>query len=402
MSALIVLLPPQQVTAATEFEYALTNDGSTVEAHGTAQAALLPLPTRTGAEVVAVVPTGMISWHRVDLPKGTSARSPRLRAVLEGVLEDRLLDEPEALHFALQPQVRGSGPLWVATVDRTWLRAAVQVLEAAARPAARIVPEFAPEGEPALYAMGDAQRPVLVLASSEGVTALPLSSTALALLPSLPKDTPLVAEPAVAQLAEQVLQHQPVLQHAAERWLRSARSAWDLAQFEFASSGRARALKKLGTAWADVLAAPQWRPARWGALLLVAINLIGLNAWAWRERSALDEKRQAVRRTLTQTFPQVKVVVDAPVQMEKEVAALRQVTGATSGRDLEAMLGALSTVAPPQRPVSGLDFSSGELRVRGLALRPEEAQALGAALKGQGYSSVLQGDTLALHPEGLP
>ncbi len=402
MSALIVLLPTQPVTASTEFEYALTNDGSTIAAHGTAPAGLLPMPTRAGAEVVAVVPAAMLSWHRVELPKGTSARSPRLRAVLEGLLEDQLLDEPEALHFALQPQLRGPSGFWVATCDRAWLGAAVQALEGVGRPAARIVPEFAPEGDPALYAMGDPQRPLLVLASSEGVTTLPLSSSALSLLPALPQDTPCVAEPSVAALAEQVLQHQPVLQHAAERWLRSARSSWDLAQFEFASSGRARAFKKLGTAGADVLAAPQWRPARWGAMLLVAINLIGLNAWAWRERSALESKREAVGRTLTQTFPQVKVVVDAPVQMEKEVAALRQVTGVTSGRDLEAMLGALSTVAPPERPVSGLDFASGELRIKGLALRPEQAQAIAGALKGQGYSSALQGDALVINPETLP
>jgi general secretion pathway protein L len=105
---------------------------------------------------------------------------------------------------------------------------------------------------------------------------------------------------------------------------------------------------------------------------------------------------------LTQSFPQVKVVVDAPVQMEKEVAALRQVTGAASGRDLEAMLGALSTVAPPERPVSGLDFVNGELRVKGLALRPEQAQSIAGALKGQGYSSALQGDALVINPETLP
>ena len=33
---------------------------------------------------------------------------------------------------------------------------------------------------------------------------------------------------------------------------------------------------------------------------------------AWRERSSLEHKREAVSATLTDTFPQVKVVVDAP------------------------------------------------------------------------------------------
>lgn len=402
MSALIVHFPAQPVSASTEFDYALTTDGSTVQSHGSAQAALLPAPTGAGAEVVAVVPTAMISWHRVELPKGTAAGSPRLRAVLEGLLEDRLLDEPESLHLALQPQPRGSAPSWVAACDRAWLRSAVQALEAAERPVSRIVPEFAPEGDPVLYALGDPQQPLLVVAGSQGVTALPLSSHALPLLPALSEATLCMAEPAVAALAEQVLHRQPLLQQAPQRWVQSAQSPWDLAQFEFSSSGRARALKKLGTAWADLLAAPQWRPARWGVLLLVAINLLGINAWAWRERSALEDKREVIRRTLTQTFPQVKVVVDAPVQMAREVAALRQLTGATSGRDLEAMLGALSTSAPPERPVGALEFSGGELRIRGLAYTPDEVTTVGAALKSQGYSSVVQGETLVLTQAGTP
>ena len=402
MSALIVFLPLQPAGASTEFDYAVTSDGSTVESHGSAQAALLPLPTRAGAEVVAVVPAAMLSWHRLELPKGTSAGSPRLRAVLDGLLEDRLLDEPEALHFALPPQTRTGVPLWIAACDRAWLRSALAVLEAVERPVARIVPEFAPEGEPVLYAMGDPQHPVLVVAGSDGVMTLPLSPQALALLPALPESTRCVAEPAVAALAEQVLHHQPRLQQAPQRWVLAAQSAWDLAQLEFSSSGRTRAMKKLGTAWSDLMAAPQWRAARWGTLLLVAVNLLGLNAWGWREHSALAQKREAVRQTLTQTFPQVKVVVDPPVQMEKEVAALRQATGAVSGRDLEAMLGALASAMPSPRTASGLEFNAGELRVKGLGVPPEDAETLAAGLKRQGYDSVPQGETLTITREATP
>jgi general secretion pathway protein L len=315
MSALIVVLPAQPAGGATEFEFAVTRDGSSVESHGSAQASVLPLPTRTGSEVVAIVPAQMLSWHRVELPKGVGARSPRLRSVLEGLLEDQLLDDPEALHFAVPPQVRAETPLWVAACRRDWLHGALQALEAADRPVARIVPEFAPEGSPALHALGPAEHASLVLAGADGVTVLPLASTALALLPSLPEDTPCSAEPPVAALAEQVLQHPPVLIQPAQRWVQAAQSAWDLAQFDLSSSGRARAFKRLGTIWADMLAAPQWRPARWGAVLLVVANLVGLNAWAWRERSALDDKREVMRRTLTQTFPNVKLVVDAPWQL---------------------------------------------------------------------------------------
>jgi len=402
MSALIVLLPPDPASAAAEFGYVVTNDGSTANNHGSAPAALLPMPERAGAEVVAVVPASKISWHRIELPKGTAAGSPRLRAVLEGLLEDQLLDEPEALHFAMPPQVRAGLPLWVATCDRTWLRSCLQVLETAQRPASRIVPEFAPEGEPMLYAVGDPQRPSLVLAGREGVMVLPLSAQSLPLLPALPETTRCVAEPGVASLAEQVLHHQPVLQQSPQRWLQAALSNWDLAQFEFSSSGSARALKKLGIAWSDLIASPQWRPARWGAVLLVIVNLLGLNAWALRERSSLERQREAIRQTLTQTFPAVKVVVDPLVQMQKEVGSLRQTTGALSGRDLEAMLGALATTPLPPRPAAGLEYSPGELRVRGLALRPDEAERVSAALSAQGYGAALQGDTLSVTKAGTP
>src|SRR5213595_2498096 len=311
MSALIVVIPSHPVSAATEFAFAVTNDGANVARYGAAQASVLPVPPGAGSEVVALVPVTMLSWHRVELPKGVTPRSPRLRAVLEGLLEDRLLDEPETLHFALQPQARAETPVWVATCNREWLQAAVQLLESVGRPASRIVPEFAPREPPALYAMGSPQDALLVVTSREGVSALPLTTAALALLPSLPEDTACIAEPAVAQLAEQVLQHPPILQQTAERWVRAAHSDWDLAQFDLSSSGRARAYKRFATLWADVLSAPEWRPARWGAVLLVALNLVGLNAWAWRESSALDAKREAMRRTLTATFPGVKVVVDA-------------------------------------------------------------------------------------------
>lgn len=402
MSALIVLLPADPASAAAEYQYVVSNDGAAVDSHGSTQAALLPMPARSGAEIVAVVPVAKLSWHRIELPKGTGAASPRLRAVLDGLLEDQLLDEPETLHFAVPPQAKAGVPLWVATCEREWLRASVQALEAAQRPVSRIVPEFAPEGPATLYAVGDPQRPELVLAGADGIVVLPLSAQALPLLPALPESTRCVAEPALAAQAEQVLQHRPELLQPAQRWLLAARTDWDLAQFEFSSSGRARAMKKFGSLWADLLAAPQWRAARWGAVLLIAINIVGLNAFAWRERSGLEHKRVAMREMLTQTFPQVKVVVDPTVQMTKEVTALRQTTGAVSGRDLEAMLGALSTAPLPPHPPAAIEYNGSELRVRGLASNQDEAEPIAGSLAAQGYDSTLQGDTLVITKGNRP
>ena len=400
MSTLVVRLPQHPADAATEFAYVLSPEGRTVDAHGVAQPALLPQPRGTGAEVVALVPVQAVSWHRVELPRALPAASPRLRAALEGLLEEQLLDDADALHFALAPGAR-AGQVWIAACDRAWLRTSLQVLEQAGRPATRIVPEFAPQGAGALYAIGEPETARWVAASEQGVLVLPLAAGAMPLLPRPDEATPCFAEPAVAALAEQLLAQRLELVQPAQRWLQAAQSAWDLAQFEFSSTGRARALKRLSTSWADLLRAREWRPARWGAALLVAVNLIGLNAWAWKERSALQAQREAIRSALTTTFPQVKVVVDARVQMEREVAALRQATGVASGRDMETLLGALANAAPAGRMATGLEFTPGELRVRGLGLGAEESAALASSLKSQGVSAALQGDVLVLTPEDV-
>jgi general secretion pathway protein L len=401
MSSLLVSLPLEPATNATEWAYAVTVDGSTLADQGKAPAALLPMPRGAGAEVVAVVPVQALSWHRVELPRGVAPGTPRLRAALEGLLEEQLLDDTEAVHLALQPGARAGEPAWVAICDRAWLRNALQLLDAAGRPVSRIVPEFAPEGALALVAMGDEEQPQVVASGAEGVLALPLSAATLPLLPPLPADAPRFAEPAVAAIAEQLLPQPWTLQQAPQRWVQSARGRWDLAQFDFASSTRARAWKKFATGWSELLRAPAWRPARWAAMALVVLNVVGLNAWAWKERVSLEGKREAVRATLRETFPQVKVIVDAPVQMEREVAALRQQTGMPSPRDLDALLGALASALPASRTPNTLEYGGGQLRVTGLVLTPEEFRGVASHLKTLGYTASSEGAVLVLAAEDV-
>ena len=81
-------------------------------------------------EVVAVVPWQCLSWHAVTLPPHSG---PRLSAVLQGLLEEQLLDDPAQLHLAVAPHAptRSGGATLVAlpmTTDpvqallqRTWV-----------------------------------------------------------------------------------------------------------------------------------------------------------------------------------------------------------------------------------------------------------------------------------------
>ena len=397
MSTLIICLPLAASGASTSYDYAITPDGRLLADHACVPLALLPAPAK-GGEVVAVVPASLLSWHAVELPKGVGPSSPRLRVVLENLLEDRLLDEPASLHLALAPGPSAAGSVWVAVCDKAWLRGHLQALESAQRPITRVVPEFAPEAGPLhVHAVGDADLAHLVVTGQVvgGVLRMPLSQASLVLLPA-EEALATFAEPAVAALAEQLLARKVTLLTRSERWLDAARSPWDLAQFELANSGRARTVKRLSGLFTELLQAPGLRPARWGVAVLLGAQLLGLNAWAWKEQAAAQASRKATQAVLTQTFPQVKLVIDAPLQMEREVAALRQATGATSGGDLETMLAALATVMPADRSASAVDFLAGELKIKGLQWSAPEAASVPGQLKAQGYSARQDGDALIL------
>src|SRR6218665_302097 len=210
------------------------------------------------------------------------------------------------------------------------------------------------------------------------------------------------AEPAVAALAERTLGQSAGLYTASQRALDAARSHWDLAQFDLASSGSRRAMRKAGSTLSAWLYAPRWRAARWGAGLLALTQLAGLNVWAWHERQTLAAKQAAVHAVLTQTFAQVQVVANAPVQMENELARLRQAAGSVSASDLEPMLAAADAALPAGRLPSAIEYSPGALRLRGLALVPDEASALSGRLQAAGYQASVEDGNLWLRTQASP
>ena len=411
MASLVVCLPSAQAGPSVSYAYVVSPNGQQVLKQGSATAILLPELAR-GDELVAVTPSAALSWHAVDLPDGLSATSPRLRSVLSGLLEDQVLDDIDALHLALAPQIgtAPNGQTWVAACDRAWLQGHLQALEAAQRPVARVVPEFSPDlGELQLHAVGEVESACWVMTGKpvDGLMRLPLSAEALSVLPAVLQPSALhgvddmmplliFTEPALASRAEQFAQGKVSLMTRPQRWLDAARSPWDLAQFELARTARSRALKKMSGAFGSLLGAPEWRPMRWGAAALLVVNVLGLNGWAWRQSADLAATRAAIQNTLMQTFPSVKVVVDAPLQMQREVAGLRQASGAVSSSDLEAMLAALGAATQPGMRVSSIDFAAGELRVKGLTDGPQQADNLPAELRAKGYSVLLEGGTYVL------
>ena len=395
---LIIALPHTSAHAAAGYAH-VHSDGHSVQRSATGAAATL---SAHAGEVVAVVPHSRLAWLRVQLPP--ASHGPRLQSVLQGLLEDRLLDDPQQLHIVLAPDAqttaRLGGDTLVAVCDKPWLREALAPLQAAGLTVQRIVPELSPTDKPVLQVMGEPEHSQSLLCHAHGVTLLPPNTAHWRAFAELSQDDlQIQAEPAMVTRVQSTLQRQPILQSAAQRWVKSSQSNWDLAQGEWAQGRAQRAQRQVLAAWQTLLHAPAYKPVRWGVLVLVALQVLGLNALAWQERNALNAQQASLQSILKTTFPTVTLVIDAPLQMQREVSALQQKSGAASSTDLEPLLAALAGALPEGQTPQQIHYANHTLRVQGVALDNNPAGV--ARLQAQALSLRQDGnDTWVLQAEG--
>lgn len=350
-------------SASREYAYVLSADGTSVGRQGRCVAPMLP----AADTVVAVMAPQDTSWHRLNLPKAPAAR---LRAALAGMLEEALLVDPDELHLAVAPLAKPGQPTWVAACDHTWLTSQLMALEKAKVRVERVVPGVWPD-EPATAYFHDApdgvagegergSEAMLTWSTADGVATWPLQgSLARALLPDpLPPQARFFATPAVASPAERWLGRAVEVQSPSEHLLQAARSLWNILQFEL--TPRSKGLHALNDRWRRFLS-PQWRPARAGLVALLVTQVLGINLWAWHQQREIRLKKAELVQVLKQTHPQVQVVLDAPVQMQKETEALRAAAGQPGDNDLEALMGALALAWPPEQPTAGLQYDGNSL-----------------------------------------
>ena len=395
---MLIIALPHSVNANTGYAH-IHSDGHSVLRSATGTSAAL---SAHAGEVVAVVPHSRLAWLRVQLPP--ASHGPRLPSVLHGLLEDRLLDDPQQLHIVLAPNAndiaRTGGDTLVAVCDKTWLRDALAPLQAAGLTVQRIVPELSPSDNPVLQVMGEPDHAHSMLCHAHGVTLLPPNTAQWRAFAELSQDDlQIQAEPAMVARVQSTLQRQPMLQSAAQRWVKSSQSAWDLAQGEWAQGRTQRVQRQILAAWQTLLHAPVWRPVRWGLVALLALQVLGLNALAWRERSDLQAQQAALHHILTTTFPSVTLVIDAPLQMQRAVDALQQKSGSTSSTDMEPLLAALAGVLAAGQTPQQIHFADHALHVQGLTL-DNHTTAI-ARLQAQGLSLRQDSnDTWVLQAEG--
>lgn len=414
MTVLLVQIPPRPrlqargqtapgaAGTAADYGYVLSRDGITIDSTGECPAALLP----KAQQVIAVLADADVAWHAITLPK---APASRLALALSGVLEEALLDDAESTHLAVAPEAVAGEKTWVAAVHRPWLREHLAALEKAQVGVDRVVPNSWPD-EPASghfwhaedsagsSQANDAAAVQLTWSHPQGVAVLPLQGgLAKAVLPAASHvDMRWTSTAAAAPDAERWLGAPVTVLSPGQRSLHATRTLWNLRQFDLVRTRRGS--RWLRDAWRQCLG-PQWRPARIGLTALVAVQLLGLNLWASHLKDRVQSQRKQLASILQAEFPQVRAVLDAPVQMEREVQALRLRAGQASSSDLEPLLAAAASAWPTdQGPAQDLRYEAGQLSLAAAGFSPAHLEQFASALRGGGWRVQAQDGRVQLRP----
>ena len=365
------------------------------------------------------LPPPACSWHQLKCPKVPAAK---LKQALQGALEDQLLAEPEQVHLALEPGAKAGATVWVAAIDRTWLSTWLAHLEAAGLIVDRVVPSACPRSDGSTLAhlsasdVLDGDGLQWLWSSHEGAGSWPWAEDASAVdltdLPWVAAATRGVeqgtaalntgpaaeiapasirwsANPGAMRWASEHLGPGVDLRSDAQWWMASALDAaqrgWECRQFDL--SPRHAGLRAGRRGW-QTWSSPAWRPVRWGLAALVSVQIAGI-AWAgWQQSARIQQLQQAQRQLLQQTFPTVKTIIDAPLQMRRGTEAQMQAAGEPGAEDLETVL-AVSALAWPQGapPAWAIQQEGRNFILKVQNWTPAQTRQFQQALRSQGWEA---------------
>jgi general secretion pathway protein L len=369
------------------YSYVVTPDGSTVVSAGQASANELP----HADSLVAVIGDHDASWHRMVVPK---APKSKVRAALQGALEEQLLDDADAVHVAIEPEAVPGQQAWVCAVNKAWLRESIARLEAHGSLVDRVVPMSWPEDTPLGHFSEAAGAPVsreghaplqLTWSDISGVATIQLqgglSKSLLAQWSASPARWS--SHPSIAPQAERWLGATVIALRDEARALQAMRSLWNLRQFDLARSHRgALAVRET---WKRFMGA-DFRAARWGLAALVGLNVLALNAYALHLKGQVSERTTTMKALLREAHPQAKFQLEAPIEMQRETDRLRSAAGRLGDTDLETVLGAMAAAWPEGRsPAENLRYEGDKISLSSAGWTDSQVGAFRDALKPVGW-----------------
>ncbi|HMS25828.1 MAG TPA: type II secretion system protein GspL [Burkholderiaceae bacterium] len=396
-------LNSHQLKSNCEFTFVVCNENRVVVDSGQAPIELLPKTDST----ILVAPTQALSWHHITVPKVPQSQ---MRAVLDGLLEEQLLEDTNLTAIALSPTAKSEKEgvkTWIATCSKEWLSVSISKFEMAGHRVVQVAPAFAPEpsrSESYVFITGTTEESFLTSVSDKGVLTFPISSYSQTHAPNLSTgfkhyiadDAVVFSEPAVAALAEKILNRPIQIRQQSAGLIESAQTDWELAQFDLKLSGDGDGIKRIRRIWQEFRLSTAWKPARWGFIGLILANVIGLNAWAWQQKSNLATKKALLTTQLTQIFPQVKVVVDPTLQMNKELASLRQSSGSVSAQNFESVLSAFSLLTNSKTPPTMIEYAANKTIFTGINLTDAEYALAQTKMKMHGYTLIRDGNRITV------
>ncbi len=346
-----------------ELKYALRANTGELQRSGSAVPAELP----RADQVEIIVPASLVLFTEVKLPP---VRGQKLRQMLPYAVEEKILSDPEQVQVATGLR-DAEGITRVAIVDRAWLDSVFDRLrQLGFRPergyAETCLPELEPQGWTliwdghegfvrtaqgaglALDSMGDDGAPFALrraVAEARVRQRLPekiilRATDGAARIPDLALWT--------TQLGVSVVPGQDW--EWAPRFLNTA-NAINLLQGDYAPSSSVRELL------------PQLRPILILAGLIIGAQVLATGADWWRLNREKKALAADMDKTFRAAFPDAKVVVDPPLQMQRNLADLRRASGQPQPTDFLPLLYRSLALISDAKRVEALNYDQGSLKL---------------------------------------
>lgn len=372
MSTLRVYFSGQWHDSTSPCPWALCDDSGVVLQSGTGPLSSMP----AGRDCIAIIAPDRVLSVAAKLPPGSRRR---WQVALAFIAEEHTLPDPEDNHVVPGPTL-ADGRLMLAVVDKAWTRRILEACRAQKLPLRIMVPEtFLPELTAGAWVLvWDGRNGFVRTGTASGIALDSGSATqpplALRLLlngpPEALPDKILLrpASPSPATAGQTSFPKAPV--PSLPQWNDLpvplvAGPAWDWRRASIPENA-------MNLLWGDFAPRTQlrewWpalRPAVWVLLAVLAVEIIGTNLQWARLTAEKNNLKQEMDRIFRTTFGANSTLVNAPLQMQRNLAELRHGAGLPDDSDFLPLLdlAAARLAELPLGSVRALHYETGRLDV---------------------------------------
>ncbi|MFC3107863.1 type II secretion system protein GspL [Undibacterium arcticum] len=334
---------PPGTTLACPFAW--VSDAGAILREGSSALSALSGLIAEAKRVVLLLAASDVSLLRVTAPP---LSAPRLKAALRSLVEDQLISDPaDCVLVAAAADPAAEGVRTVAVAQRAWL---TQLANSLTSLGARRV-EMLPAQLCLPYQSG--QVTAAVSEGNEVELTLRLSAQEGIGLPVLPEHDEARAQEVLQNLrvivpAAAVTLYVPATEVGDYRRLADQNMTVEADQWSYWIAGARAAtldlMPELGLGGGSSIDWYRWRWPLGLGLLIVVINVVGLNIEWWRMKREGDSLRNAMVQTFKSAYPKETVIVDPMVQMQQKLAIAKHNAGQSAPDDFTALAAAFGEV----------------------------------------------------------